>query len=86
MTFYILFSNESKENLMYDANILGEANEWTFFPSRGFSRLFRAVNELPVSEIEKIQIFDETDKKYTIEGFLKILNKLQIRKHTSKEL
>lgn len=81
MTYYILFDNEPKENLIYDANILGEANDFTFYPSRGFTRLFRAVEELPASELEKIQIFNETGKEFTIDKFLKILGKLTISKH-----
>ena len=82
MTFYILFDGEEKNNLMFDANIIGEASDKAFYPSRGFTRLFRAVNDLPVSEVEKIRIFDETDKAYTIEGFLKILSKLSLQKHS----
>jgi len=81
MTYYILFEGEKKENLIYDANILGEASEKKFYPSRGLTRLARAVEQLPESQILKIQVFDEQGKNYTIEQFLKVIDKLIITKH-----
>ena len=81
MTYYILFSGEKKENLIYDANILGEASEKKFYPSRGFARLARAVEEMPESQLLKIQVFDEQGKNYTIEQFLKVIAKLTLTKH-----
>ena len=81
MTFYILFEGEKKENLIFDANILGEVTEKMFYPSKGFSRLARAIDSLPVSQLEKIQMFDEQGKDYTIEQFLKVIGKLTITRH-----
>ena len=81
MTYYILFPNETKENLIYDANILGESTKTTFYPNRGFYRFTRAINELNEESIIKIQLFDEQDKQYNVEQFLKLLSKLTISTH-----
>jgi len=81
MTFYILFDGEKKENLIFDANILGEANKKMFYPSKGFVRLARAIESMPASQLEKIQIFNDENNPYSIEQFLKIIGKLTITQH-----
>jgi len=78
MTYFILGEGESKENLMFDSNILGEESLGTFYPSQGFIALRNIIHTKPES-IPKFNIFDEVGTKYTITEFLDILEKLKIK-------
>ena len=79
MTYYILMDGESKDNLIYDANILGESSFKTFYTDRGFDRLIKLVTDYP-ELIEKTQIFDDHNKHYTVHQFLNIMEKHTIAK------
>jgi len=79
-TYYILLEGESKEKLGFDSSILGDSTEKCFYPNKGFSKLTKIINSLP-ELLSKIDIFDDNNKKYTVEQFLKVIGKLKIQQH-----
>ena len=79
MTYFILGKKESKENLMFDTNQLGEESLGTFYPEQGFVALHNMIHHRPES-LENFIIVDEKGKKYTITEFLDVIEKLKIKK------
>ena len=78
MTYFILHKKESKENLMFSSNILGEERVGSFYPEQGWTALNNMINTSPES-IENYTILDEKGKKYTLTEFLDTVEKLKIR-------
>ena len=78
MTYFIIHKNESKENLMFSSNILGEESLGSFYPEQGWTALNNMINTSPES-IENYTILDEKGKKYTLTEFLDTVEKLKIR-------
>lgn len=79
MTYFILGKNESKENLMFSSNILGEESLGTFYPDQGFVALHNMIHNKPES-LENFIILDDTGKNYTITEFLDVVEKLKIKR------
>jgi len=79
MTYFILGKKESKENLMFDTNQLGDESLGTFYPAQGFVALHNMIHHRPES-LENFIIVDEKGKKYTITEFLDVIEKLKIKK------
>jgi hypothetical protein len=77
MIYYIILETDSPDIIQYDAGILGESSKTMFYPEKGFIRFSKIVNEFP-DMLETIIILDETNKKYTPNGFLKKISKLKI--------
>tara|TARA_B100000927_G_scaffold41534_1_gene29649 strand:+ start:108 stop:350 length:243 start_codon:yes stop_codon:yes gene_type:complete len=79
MTYFILHKNESKENLMFSSNILGEESLGSFYPEQGWMALNNMINTSPES-LENYMILDEKGQKYSMTEFLDIVEKLKIKK------
>ena len=78
MTYFILHKNESKENLMFSSNILGEESLGSFYPEQGWTALNNMIHKSPES-LENYTILNEQGKKYTLTEFLDTVEKLKIR-------
>tara|TARA_B100001939_G_scaffold122081_1_gene105804 strand:+ start:3843 stop:4079 length:237 start_codon:yes stop_codon:yes gene_type:complete len=78
MTYFILHKKESKENLMFSSNILGEESLGSFYPEQGWMALNNMINNSPES-LENYTILNEQGKKYTLTEFLDTVEKLKIR-------
>ncbi len=78
MTYYLLLSEDTEEDALYDTNILGEESFGTFYPSVGFMMLNRIINEKP-ELLESIQILDDHKNSYTLTNFLDELEKWKIK-------
>ena len=78
MTYFILHKNESKENLMFSSNILGEESLGSFYPEQGWVALINMINTSTES-LENYSIFGEKGGKYTITEFLDKVEKLKIK-------
>ena len=78
MTYYLLLSEDTEEDALYDTNILGEESFGTFYPSVGFMMLNRIINEKP-ELLETIQILDEHKNSYTLTNFLDELEQWKIK-------
>mgnify|MGYP001286051373 FL=1 len=79
MTYFILNKKESKENLMFSSNILGEESLGSFYPEQGWMALNNMINTSPES-LENYMILDEKGQKYSMTEFLDIVEKLKIKK------
>ena len=77
MVYYILGKNESKENLMFSTNILGEESFGSFYPEQGFIALHNIIHTKP-EKINDFSIIDEQGKKYSVTEFLDVVEKLKI--------
>ena len=49
MTYFIIHKKESKENLMFSSNILGEESLGSFYPEQGWMALNNMINKSPES-------------------------------------
>ena len=78
MTYYLLLSEDTEEDALYDTNILGEESFGTFYPSVGFMMLNRIINEKP-ELLESIQILDDHKNSYTLTNFLDELEQWKIK-------
>ncbi|MAR22126.1 MAG: hypothetical protein CMD25_09510 [Flavobacteriales bacterium] len=78
MTYFILHKKESKENLMFSSNILGEESLGSFYPEQGWTALNNMIHKSPES-LENYTILNEQGKKYTLTEFLDTVEKLKIR-------
>ena len=79
MTYFLMHKFESKENLMYSSNILGEESLGTFYPEQGWVALHNMMNN-HAEMLENYIILDEKGKKYTMTEFLDVVEKLKIKK------
>ena len=62
MTYFLMHKFESKENLMYSSNILGEESLGTFYPEQGWVALHNMMNN-HAEMLENYIILDEKGKK-----------------------
>ena len=79
MTYFFMHKFESKENLMYSSNILGEESLGTFYPEQGWVALHNMMNN-HAEMLENYIILDEKGKKYTMTEFLDVVEKLKIKR------
>ena len=56
MTYFILKKKESKENLMFSSNILGEESLGSFYPEQGWTALNNMINNSPEDSAETFHI------------------------------
>jgi len=81
MTYFILGKNESKENLMFSSNILGEESFGCFYWEDGYTAMLNIINS-EGQDINDFTILDEKGTKYTLEEFTNIVTSLKmIRKN-----
>jgi len=79
MTYFLMHKFESKENLMYSSNILGEESLGSFYPEQGWVALHNMMNN-HAEMLENYIILDEKGKKYTMTEFLDVVEKLKIKR------
>ena len=79
MTYFLMHKFESKENLMYSSNILGEESLGTFYPEQGWVALHNMMNN-HAEMLENYIILDEKGKKYTMTEFLDVVEKSKIKR------
>tara|TARA_A100001515_G_scaffold144386_1_gene148274 strand:- start:461 stop:700 length:240 start_codon:yes stop_codon:yes gene_type:complete len=77
MTFYLLLSGDTEEDLIYDTNVLGEESFGTFYTGIGFKAFNNIVIRQP-NLLEQITILDEKKNKYSVEEFLDLIQKWKI--------
>ncbi len=79
MMYYILLPDDTEEGVQYSTNVLGESSFKNFWAEQGFEILERLVNKYP-DTLNEVKIKDEKSKEYTVEEFLKNIQKLNIIK------
>jgi len=81
LTYFILGKNESKENLMYSSNILGEESFGYFYWEDGYTALLNIINSDIQSIIdEEFILLDEKGVTYTVEEFTDVVTNLKMRR------
>tara|TARA_S200002703_G_C3795622_1_gene245648 strand:- start:179 stop:430 length:252 start_codon:yes stop_codon:yes gene_type:complete len=78
MTYFIIHKKESKENLMFSSNILGEESLGSFYPDQGWVALNNMIHQSPES-ITNYTILDEKGKTFTLTELLDKVEKLKVR-------
>ncbi len=79
MMYYILLPDDTEEGVQYSTNVLGESSFKNFWADQGFEILERLVNKYP-DTLTEVKIKDEKSKTYTVEEFLKNIQKLNLIK------
>lgn len=80
MNYYILFPGDTESDTINDQNRLGDDNGFgVFWAAGGFRILQRLIKENHTEALDSIRIFNEKGKQITIEDFLDIIYKQQIR-------
>lgn len=79
MMYYILLPDDTEEGVQYSTNVLGESSFKNFWAEQGFEILERLINKYP-DTLNEVKIKDEKSKEYTVEEFLKNIEKLNIIK------
>tara|TARA_B100000768_G_scaffold161137_1_gene161048 strand:- start:679 stop:915 length:237 start_codon:yes stop_codon:yes gene_type:complete len=77
--YYILLPDDTEEGVQYSTNVLGESSFKNFWAEQGFEILERLINKYP-DTLNEVKIKDEKSKEYTVEAFLKNIQKLNIIK------
>jgi hypothetical protein len=77
--YYILLPDDTEEGVQYSTNVLGESSFKNFWAEQGFEILERLVNKYP-DTLNEVKIKDEKSKEYTVEEFLKNIQKLNLIK------
>ena len=76
--FYILLDVDTEKDVLYETNLLGEESFGKFYPSVGYTAFSSIINNHP-EYVDNIEILDDKRKKYTIDEFLDVLEKLKIK-------
>jgi len=79
LTYFILGKNESKENLMFSSNILGDESFGYFYWEDGYTSLLNIINS-DTHSIEEFILLDEKGVTYTIEEFTDVVTNLKMRR------
>ncbi len=79
MMYYILLPDDTEDGVQYSTNVLGESSFKNFWAEQGFEILERLVNKYP-DTLNEVKIKDEKSKEYTVEEFLKNIQKLNLIK------
>jgi hypothetical protein len=74
-----LGKNESKENLMFSSNILGDESFGYFYWEDGYTSLLNIINS-DTHSIEEFILLDEKGVTYTIEEFTDVVTNLKMRR------
>lgn len=79
MQYYLMGPGDTEDDLLNEANLLGEVSFNTFWPGTALTTLMTAVDKHPeMLPILKIRS-DSTNKIFTIEEFLLNIQNLKIR-------
>lgn len=78
MEYYVLLPGDKIENLEFDVNRLGEKSFNVFWAGEGLHALMNLSKKFP-ERLEEVRIIDSKSTEYTVEEFLKVIDRLQIR-------
>ncbi len=78
MEYYVLLPGDKIENLDFDANRLGEKSFNVFWAGDGLHALMNLSKKFP-DRLEEVRIIDSKKNEHTVEEFLKIIDRLEIR-------
>jgi hypothetical protein len=79
MVYYILLPGDTEQDCLQDTNILGEDSGFgTFWAERGLLALQKIISTRP-ELIELITILDERKKKYSVEQFVELISKKEVK-------
>lgn len=76
-TFYIKHKNQPMEIIQDDSALLCETTNTFIYPGGGFRSLLKIIDDKP-EMLESLEIFDDTKKYYTVNQFLKKIEKLKL--------
>ena len=78
MEYFILMDGEDPKNVSYSSNLLGESSFGVFYAEDGLKSLMQISKEYP-DKLLNVKIIDSKGATYSIEDFLNILERHQIR-------
>jgi len=73
-----MLPGDSVEDLVYDSNRLGEKSFNIFWASEGLKALMNLSKKNP-ELLDEVKIIDSKSNEYTVDQFLKIIDRLEIR-------
>lgn len=79
MQLYLLLPNDKEEDALNEANLLGESSFGVFWAGSALNTLMKLVQDEP-EMLPEVRIATDMSKRlFTIEEFLTLISKLQIR-------
>ena len=78
MQYYIVLPRDREQDMLNEANLIGEESLGNFWPGSGLTVLMTIVTQKP-ELVERVTIKTETGKQLSIEEFLSKVNKLKIK-------
>ena len=79
MQYFLLMPGDTEEDVLNEANLLGEDSFGTFWAGSGLTTLMKIVDSHP-EVLPMVRIRTDMDQRsYTIEHFLTNISKLKIR-------
>ena len=78
MQYYIILPRDREQDMLNEANLIGEESLGNFWPGSGLTVLMTIVTQKP-ELVERVTIKTETGKQLSIEEFLSKVNKLKIK-------
>jgi len=78
MEYFILLPGDKIENLEFSPNRLGEKSFNVFWADDGLRALMNISKKSP-ERLEEVRIIDSKTNEYTVEDFLKMIDRLEIR-------
>jgi hypothetical protein len=78
MEYYILLPGDKIENIDFDAHKLGEKSFNVFWSGEGLHALMNLSKKSP-DKLKDVRIIDSKKGEHTVEEFLKIIDRLEIR-------
>ena len=79
MKYYIFLPGDAEENAEHSTNTLGETSFKTFYRDDGFYALMNIIQRGPPELLECVKIINDKKETVSIEDFLDILEKYQLR-------
>ena len=80
MRYHIMMPGDTEKDALLETNLLGEDNGFgTFWPGAGLKALMSMADSRP-NMLRYVEIVNEQGKRFTVEEFLKQIEKLRIKK------
>ena len=80
MRYHIMMPGDTEKDALLETNLLGEDNGFgTFWPGTGLKALMSMADSRP-NMLRYVEIVNEQGKRFTVEEFLKQIEKLRIKK------
>jgi len=78
MEYFILLPGDKIENIDFNAHLLGEQSFNVFWAGDGLRALMNLSKKAP-EKLDEVRIIDNKKNEFTVEEFLKKLDRLEIR-------